>query len=139
MTVEAAARALGAPLYSRSAGQSPECWITRRADGSDPGTAYLVANGQIRRIDIIAAKAGQTTVRSGPGISIGSRERTVREIYRARLQVLPHPYSGPDGGHYLVLESPDRQSGMIFETFDGQVIQIRAGRRPELDYVEGCS
>lgn len=54
-SVEEAARALGAPLRPRSADQSSRCWITGRADGREPGIAYLVAEGRVKRIDVFGA------------------------------------------------------------------------------------
>jgi len=138
-SVEEAAGALGVPLLPRTADQSPQCWITGRADGRDPGVAYLVVNGQIRRIDVFDAGDASERVTSAAGIGPGTPEAAVRRAYGAQVRDMPHPYTGADGGHYLVLDAPGGRAGMIFETFGGRVTHMRAGLRPELDYVEGCS
>jgi len=138
-SVEEAASALGAPLRLRAHDQSPHCWTTERADGHDPGVSYLVVDGQIRRIDVFAVQEGPSGVVSEAGVGPGAPEAAVRRAYGGRLRVLPHPYTGADGGHYLILDATGGRAGMVFETFDGKVTHMRAGLRPELDYVEGCS
>lgn len=145
-SVEEAARALGAPLRPRSADQSPRCWITGRADGREPGIAYLVAEGRVKRIDVFgdvfgAPEMESRTLRvaSAAGVGIGTQEAAALRAYGGRLRVLPHPYTGADGGHYLILDAAGGKAGVVFETFAGRVTHMRAGLRPELDYVEGCS
>ena len=59
------------------------------------------------------------------------------ELYGSRLTQTPHPYSGPEG-HYLSLSDRDDTHRMIFETEGGRVTSFRAGRRPEVEYIEGC-
>ena len=139
MTVTEAAAALGSPLRPRAQDESPACWITRRADGRDPGIAYMVVDGRIRRIDVQPHSGQGPAVTSPEGAGIGTSERTVLRTYGARLRVEPHPYTGADGGRYLTVSASDGRSGLIFETYGGQVTDFRAGLRPELGYVEGCS
>lgn len=139
MTMEQAEHALGTRLRPRAQDASAGCWITRRADGREPGIAYMVVYGQIRRIDLLSEKRQVPAVRSQSGIGIGSTEQATLRAYGGTLSVEPHAYTGADGGRYLKVDAPGKRSGMIFETFDGRVTHIRAGLRPELDYVEGCS
>lgn len=139
MTVEQAEQALGAALRPRERSDSPACWMTSRLDGRAPDIAYMVAHGQIRRIDVLTGRFPASAVRSEQGIGIGDTEQAARRAYGSSMIVMPHKYTGADGGHYLILTMPGGRSGMIFETFDGRVTQVRAGLRPELDYVEGCS
>lgn len=137
-----AARALGVPLRPRSDDQSPQCWITGRADGRDPGIAYLVVGERIRRIDVFSVPEPESRawkVASAAGVGLGTAEAAALRAYGGRLRVLPHPYTGADGGHYLILDAAGGKAGVIFETFAGRVTHMRAGLRPELDYVEGCS
>lgn len=139
MTVDQAERALGARLRPRSVQEPSGCWITQRADGQDPGVAYMVVYDQIRRIDLHAHNKHVPGVRSATGVGIGSTEQSAYRAYGARLSVAPHKYTAADGGHYLTVDTPDGRSGLVFETFGGRITQVRAGLRPELDYVEGCS
>lgn len=139
MTVAEAEAALGVPLRGRAGAESPGCWITHRADGRDPGIGYMVVHGRIHRIDVQPQNGEGPTVTSPEGVGIGTAEATARSAYGARLRVEPHPYTGADGGRYLILNTPDGRSGLIFETYAGVVTDFRAGLRPELGYVEGCS
>lgn len=139
MTVEQAEQALGVSLRPRERSASPGCWVTARADGREPDIAYMVVHGQIRRIDLLSGVRPASAARSEQGIGIGATEQAARRAYGSKLATVPHKYTGADGGHYLIPVMPDGRSGIIFETFDGRVTQVRAGLRPELDYVEGCS
>jgi hypothetical protein len=80
-----------------------------------------------------------TRARTAEGIGVGSREVEVLGAYRGRVTVEPHKYDGPEG-HYLVVPSrTDSAYAFVVET-DGRTVTLwRAGRRPEVDLVEGCS
>jgi hypothetical protein len=93
---------------------------------------FLISDGRIGRIDIYHAG-----IPSQGGIRIGDLEDRVHAVHGDRLQVERHPYTD---GHYLLVSSPtDPARWMIFETSDGVVISFRTGRRPVVDWVEGCS
>lgn len=65
--------------------------------------------------------------------------RALVTFYAGRVTVQPHKYTGPEG-HYLVVSVPsDTLLRIIFETNGRVVTRYRAGRRPPVDYVEGCS
>ncbi|MCH8686018.1 hypothetical protein [Pedomonas mirosovicensis] len=144
MTVDEAAVALGAPLRPRAADEPPGCWITRRADGRDPGIAYMVVEGRIRRIDVQSrdrqpAAGGRPDIITPEGIGIGMPEAVALRVYGTRVHVVAHPYTGRDGGHYLIVDAPRGQGGLIFETYNKRITGLRAGWQPEIGYVEGCS
>ena len=55
------------------------------------------------------------------------------------IRVEPHAYTGPEG-HYLVYLAPVvRMFAVVFETDGTRVTTYRAGRQPEVMYVEGCA
>ncbi len=59
--------------------------------------------------------------------------------HRGQVRVEPHPYTGPEG-HYLIVTSPnDSMYRLIFETDGKHVVSYRAGLRPVVDWIEGCS
>ena len=118
--------------------------MTRRADGQDPDIGYMIVYGQVRRIDLLPPAVSPTAVspanvRTRAGIGIGSTEQLLWQTYGASLKVAPHAYTGADGGRTFTLAPSGGRSGILFETFNGQVTLIRTGLRPELGYVEGCS
>jgi hypothetical protein len=92
---------------------------------------FMVAEGQIARIDVTRAGA-----LSADGFGVGSLESEVIAAYGDRVQVSPHKYTGPRG-HYLTVEQGER--ALIYETDGTRVISFRAGRLPEVKWVEGCS
>jgi hypothetical protein len=73
------------------------------------------------------------------GGAVGMLETDVLGRYRGRIRVEPHPYTGPEG-HYLIVDDPARVGlRMIFETDGSRVTNVRAGRLPEVDLIEGCA
>jgi hypothetical protein len=71
------------------------------------------------------------------GARVGDSEARIKEIYGDRVTVQPHKYL--PNGHYLVVAAAgDAANRIVFET-DGKVVTTyRAGRRPEVENVEGC-
>jgi hypothetical protein len=98
------------------------------------GVSLMVVSDTVARVDI--RKAGTMTT---TGAAVGDSEPRVLELYRGLIHVEPHKYTGPVG-HYLIVTPPgDSVHRIIFET-DGKVVtRYRAGRRPAVEYVEGCA
>lgn len=99
-----------------------------------PGVSLMVLSDTVARIDVDA-----TGVKTVEGAAVGDSEQRVLELYKGRIHVEPHKYTGPEG-HYLVVTPPgDTLHRIIFET-DGKVVtRYRAGPRPAVEYVEGCA
>lgn len=94
--------------------------------------AFMVSEGEIARVDI----SGESPVASAEGARIGDTEQRVLELYKDAV-VEEHPYQGPEG-HYLRTRDAGGQHGYVFET-DGKVVERwRAGRYPEIEWIEGC-
>lgn len=134
MTTQAAQTALGAALRPRpSAGD--ECWYTSRADGVDSTILYMVSAGAIVRVDLRDGAKG-TDAR---GLGLGAEEKAVIAAYGDAAKIAPHKYV--EGGHTLRIAGPKDKAGdtaLVFETAEGKVAALRAGRVPFVDYVEGC-
>ncbi len=94
----------------------------------------MVVKDTVVRVDVDTAG-----VLTGEGAGVGDPEERVVTLYAGRVTVQPHKYTGPEG-HYLVVSiPPDTLLRIIFET-DGRIVtRYRAGRRPAVDHVEGCS
>ncbi|MEX2108018.1 MAG: serine protease [Solirubrobacterales bacterium] len=98
-----------------------------------PSRGDLLLHGRIARVDVF--EPSYTTI---GGLGIGSTEAEVMEEYGNLVAITPHHY---EHGRYLTVRSPDpdlHRYRIVFETKGGRVTWIRAGRLPEVEYVEHC-
>ena len=134
MTMGEAAQA-GGRAFGESQMGSIECDYFLFAEDTVRGSAhFMVVNGQIARVDV-----NDSSIATAEGARMGDTEQRIMELYPGRVTVQPHKYSD---GHYLVVApaSPaDSGHHIIFETDGQKVTTYRAGRMPEVEYVEGCS
>ena len=92
----------------------------------------MVVKDTVVRIDV-----DTTGVLTDKGAGVGDSEQRISELY-GPVRVEFHKYR--PGGHNLIVTDPaDSMLRIIFETDSGRVVRYRAGRRPPVDYVEGCS
>jgi hypothetical protein len=105
-----------------------------RAPEVIPGVWFMVVEGRIARLDIDSA--GPPTVE---GARVGDDTASVRRLYAPRVVVTPHKYT--DGQYFTVTPTAPADSGfrLVFEADGGRVTHYRAGRLPEVRWVEGCS
>jgi len=95
--------------------------------------SFMTIRGRIVRVD--AWNRATATV---SGLRVGDPEDRVRQVFAGMLHVTPHEYVR--GGWYMEVvprDEPNRRA--VFETKDGTVSYIRAGRLPEVRYIEGCA
>ena len=112
---------------------NPECDYVDPA-ALPPGIALMVVRDTIVRIDVDTAG-----IATPEGAAVGDTETKILELYRGRVEVQPHKYTGPTG-HYLVVTWPtDTLHLLIFETDGEKVVNYRAGVRPAVEYIEGCA
>jgi hypothetical protein len=117
------------PTYT----DNPTCTFVR-PKALPSGVLLMVLNDTVARVDV--TEPGTLTT---GGVGVGDLERRVIEVYGARAHVEPHKYTGPTG-HYVIVDVPgDTLHRLVFETDGRNVGRYRAGRRPGVDYVEGCS
>ena len=102
--------------------------------GVPDNVGVMVVKGKIARIDV---DTGSVTTEDGA--KIGDTEEKLRSIYNGDLQVEPHKYV--PGGHYMIVMGDSASAGkaIVFETNGKTVTNFRAGRLPEVKWVEGCS
>jgi hypothetical protein len=96
------------------------------------GILWMLIEGRVARTDV--DERGFATV---SGARVGDSEARVLSLYEGRVVVGPHPYD--EKGHYLIVESRDGRSLLIFETDGSRVTSYRIGRSPEAGFIEGCS
>lgn len=95
----------------------------------------MVENGRVERVDVDSIGA-----RTDRGAGVGMSEADIRRLYPESLVVQPHKYD--ETGHYLIpvpREPADSSLRVVFETDGQRVLRYRAGLRPAVEYVEGCS
>jgi hypothetical protein len=138
MTVDEARAALGGDLaLTPDNPQHPEgpdrCDYPRSAR-LPSGVKMMVQGQRVARMEVDSG-----AVSTAEGAKIGDTEARVQELYAGRVTVQPHKYTN---GHYLVVRSAaaaDTTHLLVFET-DGRVVQrFRAGQKPQVEWVEGCS
>jgi hypothetical protein len=124
----ATAGSLSAPRAADTAACGFAKWTT--ASGS---MRMMTAKGRIVRVDVDSA--GTATA---AGARIGDTEARIATLYPGRVETTPHKYTS---GHYLTIKpatAADSAYRIVFETDGRKVTRYRAGRRPEVGYVEGC-
>ena len=131
MSASAARAALGA-AWTDSAGTRGEgCRHVRIAEPGSTVRAMLVGE-TVARVEVDSG-----TILTDRGARVGDSEERIDSLYRGRVSVEPHKYTD---GHYLVVTpSADTARRIVFETDGNVVTRYRAGRMPEVSWVEGCS
>ncbi|MEH2332239.1 hypothetical protein [Nostoc sp.] len=133
MTVPQAAKAADTKLV----GDSPNnnCYYVK-PQNEPKNLSFMVTKGRISRVDV--RENNQITTLKGA--KIGDTEAQIKSLYPGQIQVTPHKYV--QNGHYLTFipkDRADRNYRVVFETDGKLVTEFRAGKLPEVEYVEGCS
>jgi len=138
MTVDEARTALGGDLAMNA--DNPD--HPEGADRCDyPRSARLPAGVQVmvQGQRVVRVEVDSGTAATAEGARIGDAEARIQQLYPGRVTVEPHKYTD---GHYLVVRSAaagDTTNLLVFET-DGRVVErFRAGQKPQVQWVEGCS
>lgn len=122
-------------LLNENPNMKSECDFVYPAVGAGIpfGVGVMVVKGKVARIDV---DTGSVTTEDGA--KIGDTEDRIKSIYGDELKVLPHKYI--EGGHYLTVKGDSTSVGkaIVFETDGKRVTMFRAGRIPEVEWVEGC-
>lgn len=131
MTLAEAGRQLGRELTPPvGVGQ---CTYLPSVAGLD-SVAFMTIDGRIARFDIMSRR-----VATVEGARVGDTKARIDSLYAGRVEVQPHKYTE---GNYLVvrpMEGAHNAHRLIFETDGSRVTRYRAGRLPEVGWVEGCS
>lgn len=133
MTLANAATALGSPDPSSTESDS-SCAYVHFAN-EPPGMRIMINAGTVARIEV-----DSSTIATGLGARVGDSEARIQELYGSRLSIEPHKYV--PGGHYMIVTPfppTDGNFRLVFETDGSRVTTFRAGRLPEVTWVEGCA
>lgn len=126
--------AVGMGLLNENPNMNARCDFVYPAVGSGiPDVGVMIVRGKIARIDV---DTGSVTTEDG--IKIGDSEDKVKNVYGDDLKVEPHKYIAD--GHYMTVLGDSASAGkaLVFETDGKHVTNFRAGRLPEVKWVEGC-
>ena len=118
---------------ARADSLDPRCDYLR-APEVVPGVWFMVIEGRVARFDIDSA--GPPTAE---GARVGDSAEKVSGLYAPRVAVTPHKYTE---GQYLTVSpaaAADSLYRIIFETDGSRITRYRAGRLPEVGWVESCS
>jgi hypothetical protein len=127
MTVKQASKAFGIKLISEGDPEG-DCGYVRAQRGfTDLG--FMVIGVRIARVD-----TDSRVYQTAEGARVGDTEARIKRLYRGGVKIEPHKYID---GHYIIVGNG--KSAIIFETDGKKVTMIRAGRYPEVGWVEGCS
>jgi hypothetical protein len=98
------------------------------------GVKVMMEGARVVRVEVDSG-----AVATAEGARVGDTEARIQQLYAGRVTVGPHKYTD---GHYLTVwpvEASDTTHLIVFET-EGQVVQrFRGGRKPQVEYVEGCA
>jgi len=102
--------------------------------GIPEGVSVMVVRGRIARIDV---DTGAVTTEEGA--KLGDSEERLKSLYGDDANITPHKYI-TKGRYFTVLgDSASAGKALVFETDGQQVTAFRAGRLPEVQWVEACS
>lgn len=134
MTVDEASAALGVPFdVDEPLDEADGCRYAKPRTGFE-GLAFMLSQGRVVRVDVYNKSFATLS-----GARVGDTELRIKTMYPGRIEVSPHEYID---GHYLTYvpkDASDKNFRIVFETDGKRVTMIRAGRLPEVGYVEGCA
>lgn len=136
MTVAQASQAAATRLVSlnNAAINNKGCFYVK-PQGEPNDVEFMLTDGSISRVEVLRNSRVTTRI----GARIGDTEARIKSLYPGQIQVTQHKYV--PGWHYLTFvprDSFDRNYRLVFETNGNRVIQFRAGKLPEVEYVERC-
>ena len=127
--------AVGMGLLNENPNMNSQCDFVFPAVGAGipDGVSVMIVKGKIARIDVDTG-----AVTTDDGAKIGDSEDRIKSVYGDDLKVEPHKYN--PGWHYMTVMGDSASAGkaIVFETDGKKVTMFRAGRLPEVKWVEGC-
>lgn len=100
-----------------------------------PDVGFMFNDGTFARVDVMNPEVATLS-----GVSVGDTEAEVYDAYGDNIKREANFYD-PENSSYLTYVPDDSsdERRMIFDVTNGEIIAIKAGRLPEINYVEGCA
>jgi serine/threonine protein kinase len=97
--------------------------------------SFMFTEGILSRIDTRNPSSATLS-----GVGVGDSEADVYAVYGDRIKSAPNAYI-PETASYLtyVPEDPLDNTRVLFDVNEGKVVNIRSGRLPQINYIEGCA
>ncbi|MBE9218784.1 hypothetical protein [Dolichospermum flos-aquae] len=144
MNLPEAAAAANTRLSVSYAG-SDSCYYLQ-TEGELKGVSFMVTKDDVKSrlqyvtSDVIArVDVNNPKITTVSGAKIGDTEARIKSLYPGQIKVTPHKYTK---GYYLTFipkNKAEQNYRIVFETDGQRVTRYRAGKLPEVEYVEGCS
>lgn len=131
MTLSEAAKALGVRVTRNAGYEGSDCYYAS-PKGNFKNVAFMMSGRRIVRIDVDGKEYA-----TDRGAKIGDSEARIKRLYKGQYKVSRHKYV--DVGHYIEVKMKSGKYSIIFETDGQRITGFRAGRSPEVGYIEGCS
>lgn len=128
MTIREARRAAGRRILL-SADVSPGCQVADLLPRAY-GVSLLLTRGRVARVYV-----DRRGIATGSGVRIGDSIQRLKRVYGRRLVSVPDAYTRAERVYELRFGSRK----VTFLSSRGRVAVISTGRRPEIDYIEGCA
>ncbi len=126
MTESAVERVLGRGISLDNNAGGGSCATARL-----PHRSYaLFTDGRLRSVSLSSPFYATKS-----GLRVGMPQRAVLEQYGQKAKRSRHAYT--PGGYYFKVTRGNRR--LVFETDGDKITTIHGGRRPEVDYIEGCA
>jgi hypothetical protein len=117
------------PLVARV---TEDCRFATLKNG--PKEVFLMLNHRtIVRIDIKNPK-----IKTTQGFHLGSNADTVKTLNKGKIEAYPNKYEA-DKETLVVTPKEKSNLRLVFDTDGKKILYMRAGKTPEVEYVEGCS
>jgi hypothetical protein len=131
MTASQAERAIGFPLdLNRNAGGPDSPCFTATVLPNRYNVFVLGTGFRVASISVL-----KRSVATRSGIRVGDSVARLRATYGEQLVAKPQFYTPAQ----LQYEIHDGNRKLIFSTDNAKLTSMIAGRKPEVDYVEGCA
>lgn len=133
MSVEEAARVVPGTLTMAAGANRAECQYAIWT-GGPAGVRIMLENGIVARIEV-----KERSIRTSAGAAVGDSRARIDSLYPGRVRRNPHKYV-PGWEYLIVLAEPpsDTLFRLVFETDSVRVTEMRSGKFPAVEYVEGC-
>jgi hypothetical protein len=127
MTIAQASRATGSPIVAHHIGGP--CF----SDLLKPARLGVGILGTSYRVAVVTITKRGLATRSG--VRVGDSVQRLKSVYGNQLLAVAEFYTPSE----LQYELRDGNRKVIFFTTKGFITSMTAGRKPEVDYVEGCA
>jgi hypothetical protein len=144
MNLPEAAAAANTRLYVGYAG-SDSCY-SLQTEGELKGVSFMVTKDDVKSrlqyitSDVIArVDVDNSKITTLSGAKIGDTEARIKSLYPGQIKVTPHTYIKGNYLTFIPKNKAEQNYRIVFETDGQRVIRYRAGKLPEVEYIEGCS